>query len=393
MAVWPESAEAQTETQPTQVDASSGGVTFSSGVNSLSIGARVQVRWAVDHREDSDTDTDGIGVGRSDGSLSQFDVPRMRVTFSGGAFRPWLKYLFQFDFSRTSGEGDSKIKDATLEVRPVGRPYRIVLGQFKVPFSLQQLTSSGRQQFVDRAITDNKFAPARDMGAVVAGAAASQHLGYEVGLFNGSGESIRQNNRAHLWVARVFVNPTGIYSLSEGSSDAPERPVYHVGMAVRGGKQIRGRTAAATIEEPDNQTAFDVELAVKSRRVYSTAEFYWMADEQQNPTAGPTIDSRGFHVQGGVTVMPVELALRYARISGDTALDDAELTEWRAGVDYYWRAHSLKLQADVGQVSYGANYAALSPKARSGLPALGPRLTNGRALSDTQVRMQFQLAF
>jgi hypothetical protein len=91
--------------------------------------------------------------------------------------------------------------------------------------------------------------------------------------------------------------------------------------------------------------------------------------------------------------MPVELALRYARISGDTALDDAELTEWRAGVDYYWRAHSLKLQADVGQVSYGANYAALSPKARSGLPALGPRLTNGRALSDTQVRMQFQLAF
>ena len=108
---------AQTPTGDTKVDASRGGVTMSSGVNSLSIGARLQVRWTLDDRAQADADTDGSGEGEPDGPVSQFDVPRLRVTLSGGAFRPWLRYLFQFEMSRTGGEGGSRIKDAVFEVR------------------------------------------------------------------------------------------------------------------------------------------------------------------------------------------------------------------------------------------------------------------------------------
>jgi hypothetical protein len=74
-------------------------------------------------------------------------------------------------------------------------------------------------------------------------------------------------------------------------------------------------------------------------------------------------------------------------------VDDAAVAEWRGVVGYFWRAHNLKLQADAGQVSYGENYAQLSPRARSGLPPLGTRVSTGESLSDTQVRVQFQLAF
>src|SRR5687768_5336042 len=193
----------------TKVDASRGGITISSGVNSLTIGARMQFRWTLDDREDASTDTAGSGIGEDDGPISQFDVPRMRVTFSGGVFRPWLRYLFQYDFSRTSGESSSKIKDAVVEIRPTGRNYRVLAGQFKAPFGLQQLTSSGRLQFVDRAITDSKFNPGRDMGAMFGGTAMARKVGYEIGIFNGSGESIRQNSRSHLWAGRVFLNPLG----------------------------------------------------------------------------------------------------------------------------------------------------------------------------------------
>jgi phosphate-selective porin OprO/OprP len=377
----------------TTVDASRGGVTITSGPNSLTIGARAQFRWTVDDRDAFDSDAAGEGVGREDGTLSQFDVARLRLTFSGGVFRPWMRYQFQFEFSRTGGEASSKIKDAILEIRPPGQNYRLQVGQFKVPFGLQQLNSSGRLQFVDRAITDAKFNPGRDMGVMFGGTVAARRVGYDVGLFNGSGESIRQNTRSHLWAGRVFVDPLGPYTLAEGASDAGENPVLHVGAGVRGGKAIRGRTTTGIVDRADNQTAFNVEFAFKAPRFYSTAEHFWMVDEQQNPTSAADLDSRGFHVQAGYMLVPrtTELGLLFARIDND--LDNAEVTEVRGVAGYYWQAHNLKLQADIGQVRFGSGFAALSSRARQGLPALGTRLVTAQDLSDRQLRVQLTLAF
>ena len=379
----------------TKVDASRGGITISSGVNSLTIGARVQVRWTLDDREEFDGDTVGLGLGDEDGALSQFDVPRLRLTLSGGVYRPWLRYSFQFEMSRTSGEGGSRIKDAVIEIRPTGTPYRIAIGQFKAPFGLQQLTSSGRLQFVDRAITDGKFNPGRDMGVMLAGTAMQRKLGYEAGIFNGAGESVRQNNGSHLLVGRVFFDPWGPYTLAEGSVDAPDEAVIHFGAGVRGGKPIRARGPAGVVDRPDNQTAYNVEFAYKSRRVFGTAEHFWMTDEQENPSDARDIDSRGFHAQASYMVAPrtVEVGILYAWIDGDTEIDDAALTELRGVASYYWQAHNLKLQADVGQLGYGENYSTLPSRARQGLPALGTRLVSGRSFDDLQVRVQFQLAF
>ena len=385
----------QEEPTGTKVDASEGGVTISSGVNSLTIGARAQLRWTLDAREEYDADTTGAGRGRSDDVLSQFDVPRLRLSLSGGVYKPWLRYSFQFELGRTSGESGSRIKDALIEIRPVGRSYRIALGQFKVPFGLQQLTSSGRLQFVDRAITDSKFNPSRDMGAMISGTALSRKLGYDAGVFNGSGESIRQTNQSHLWAARVYLHPFGTYSPAESAIDAPATPVLHLGAGLRGGKQLRGRTADGIVEEPDNQTAWNVEVAYKRPRFFSTAEYFWMTDEQQNPARLSDVDSRGYHVQAGYMVVPetTELGILWAAISGDTEVEDADLTELRGVVNYFMMGHSLKLQADVGRLAYGRQFALLPARARQGLPALGTRLVSGEALADTQVRVQLQLSF
>lgn len=381
--------------QETRIDASRGGLTISSGVNSLTIGARMQFRWTLDDREEGSLDTAGDGVGDADGLASQFDIPRMRISFTGGVFRPWLRYSFQYEFSRTSGESASKIKDAAIEIRPTGQPFRVNLGQFKVPFGLQQLTSSGRLQFVDRAITDAKFNPSREMGIMISGLVASRRVGYDVGVFNGSGESVRQNTRAHLWAARAYVQPVGPYSLAEASPDAPERPVVHVGVGVRGGKQIRGRTSSGVFERADDQRAANLEFAFKASRLYATAEHFWMSDEQDNPAALGTIDSRGFHAQAGYMVVPrkVDVGVLHARITPDTGQDAADVSETRVVVGYYWQAHNLKLQMDAGRLEYGDRFAALSARARQGLPSLGTRLSTGQSLADTQIRVQMQVAF
>ena len=379
---------------PTTVDGSRGGVAISSGVNSLTLGARAQFRWTVDQKEAFDGDTTGTGVGEEDDALSQFDFTRLRVTLSGGVYRPWMRYLFQLDFSRTPGESASKIKDAVLEFRPPGRTYRFQMGQFKAPFGMQQLNSSGRLQFVDRAITDLKFSPGREMGVMFGGTVA-RRVGYDVGLFNGSGESARQNNQSQLWAARVTFDPLGPYALSEGSSDAGARPIVHLGAAVRGGKGIRGRTTAGVIQDADNQQAFALEFAFKSPRVYAAAEHFWMQDEQQNPVPGPDIGSRGYHAHASYMLVPrtTEVGVLYSRVTADVDADAAAVAEMRGVVSYYWQAHSLKLQTDVGQVRYGENVAGLPARARQGLPLAGTRLVSGEALSDTQLRMQLTLVF
>jgi phosphate-selective porin OprO and OprP len=387
-------AQAQAPSPETTVDASRGGVTISSGHNRLSIGARMQFRWTLDDRDQADADTTGTGRGREDGVFSQFDIPRLRVTLAGGVHQPWLRYSFMFELSRTGGAGGSRIKDAIVEIRPTGRPYRFQMGQYMVPFGLQQLTSSGRQQFVDRAMTEGKFMPGRDMGLMVSGTVAGPKLGYQAGVFNGSGESLTQTNRAHLIAARVFLNPLGPYALSESALEGA-RPVLHLGLGARTGKQVRGRTAAGVVEDPDNQTAIGVEFAWKQARFYSTAEYFWMTEEQQNPVAGPDLDSQGFHVQAGYMLAPrtTEIGIRYAAVEGNTAVSDAAVREVRGVVGYFWRAHNLKLQADVGQLRYDSGYAGLSSRARSGLPSLGTRLVSGQRLADTQVRVQLQVAF
>lgn len=395
--VLPVAAFAQTEKPPppTTVDASRGAITISSGVNSLTIGARAQFRWTLDQREQSDNDTAGPGVGRKDGALSAFDIPRMRLTLSGGVYRPWLRYAFQFELHRTAGEAGSRLKDALVEIRPSGRPYRLQIGQFKVPFGLQQLTSSARLQFADRSFTDLKFNPSRDMGVMLSGTAAGRKVGYDVGVFNGAGESLRKNNRSHLWAVRAYVDPLGPYTPSEGALDGGARPVVHVGIGVRGGKQIRGRSPAGVFDDADDQNAYNLEFAFKQARFFSTAEYFWAVDEQRAPAIGPDIDSRGYHAQAGFMAVPrtIEVALLHARLDGNTAVDDASVTETRGVLNYFLQGHNVKVQADVGRIGYGARYAALSSRARQGLPPLGTRLASGRALNDTQVRVQLQVAF
>ena len=120
-----------------------------------------------------------------------------------------------------------------------------------------------------------------------------------------------------------------------------------------------------------------------------------MTDEQESPLSGPDIDSHGFHAQAGYMVVPrkVEFGALYSAIDPDTSVDDAALKEWRGVFGYYWQSHNLKLQADAGQLLYGSAFSTLSARARQGLPALGSRLVSNQKLTDTQLRVQLQLAF
>ncbi len=395
---------------PVETDVSKGGVTFKSGDYSLHIGARAQVRWTGTDAEDLDADDDGSGVGQEDGFSQQFEAKRMRLKLDGTVYRSWLGYSFQFEFADTSGEDDNKVKDAIIEVNR-HRLAGLRLGQFKTPFSLQQLTSSGNQQFVDRAITDAKFAPGRDQGIVLHGRTSGGAFGYEAGAFNGSGESRAQEDQGLMYVGRVIWDPLGAYKLSESANDNPENHVLHFGLAGRTGEVNKGSTDSNLFEDPDDETALGVEAAWKWRRLFATAEFFKMTTETTIATVpadpndpnsvtvpfseGPDIDSEGLLAQLGVMVVPerAEVGVRYAQVDPDDDTENDDVTEARLVFGYYWNRHNLKVQADAGTISWDESFGGLSSTARRGLPSLGNRLTSGESLTDRQFRVQMQVAF
>ena len=282
-------------------------------------------------------------------------------------------------------------------------------GQFKTPFSLQELTSSGRQQFVDRSITNGKFVPARDQGVMLTGVLGEKRFGYSAGLFNGSGESRQQEDTGLLYVGRVWWDPLGEYKLLESAHEAEEKGTFHVGLGVHTGEAIRGTETIGVVEDVNDQTAWGVELAGRWKRLFATAEYFSMTDDVENATAPIEVDSDGWHAQVGFMVTPkgFELAVRQAFVDPDVDTDNDEVTETRLAASYYWKGHSLKVQGDIGQLSFDSGFRPYSLSATSttvqgrGLPnvAAATATTAGRIspltedLKDLQVRIQVQLVF
>jgi len=269
------------------------------------------------------------------------------------------------------------------------------LGQFKVPFSLQQLTPDWRGSFIDRAVTDPKFAVSRDIGGMVSGTFRNKALGYSAGVFNGGGESRSQDDESHLLAARVWFDPLGEYVLSEGALDNPEGMILHFGASARAGEAARGTATPGVVEDPDDERALGAEAAWRWSRLWATAEYFRMRDEQQNPASGPDIASRGWFAQITGMIVPgtFEMGGRYAVVDPDHQSSDDEVREVRMLGAFYIKGHNVKLQADAGALRYDAGFSALSPLARRNLPALGTRLGAPQEYTDRQYRFQAQLAF
>ncbi|HZE89486.1 MAG TPA: porin [Verrucomicrobiae bacterium] len=380
-----------------KTDLSKGGPTFQSGDNSLTIGGFAQFRYTGDSREQFDADTAGSGVGGNDGYSQQFAVQRIRLILSGGMFKPWLKYEFEWEFANTTGTNDNKVKDAAISVTKWNMA-TIKMGQFKTPFSLEEITSDTRLEFVDRSITDAKYAPSREQGFTLNGLTKDKKFGYNVGMFNGGGEAKPQDDQGLMYAGRAWWDPTGEYRLAESANDAPEKNIFHVGVAVRTGETQRGTATAGVFENPNNETAYNLELAWRYHRLFATGEYFLMADELQNPTVAPTVRSDGWHAQVGYMITPknLEVALRYAEIDPDEDIVNDKVAEERVALGYYFIGHNLKVQVDGGRVSYGSAVSdpAYPGIALRGLPIpTGTRLAGIQHYTDSQYRLQMQLRF
>ncbi len=311
------------------------------GVNKLHIGGRVQGRF----------EGTSFDRGTADRFNSYaFSVPRARIQLKGQTLTERLHYSFQADF----GKGQVSLKDYYLDYHVGQGELRVRGGQFKKPFSRQQITSSGKQQFVDRSIVDEHFDNGRDLGLMVHNDfEKSPELEWAFGIFNGTGDkgvfvpdidpmtmevvggsfsNVPVKVRPAL-VARVGHNASGIDGYSE--SDLERGPLrFSIAGAVMTHFQLGGAVAS---------TRAGVDFAIKQEGVSVTGGLY--ADMQ-----GPTIDDLSYAGVGAYTQVGYMLdkgyepALRYAVIAEDGGNNSQEVS----GVfSLYEFGHNFKWQTDV----------------------------------------------
>jgi phosphate-selective porin OprO and OprP len=117
---------------------------------------------------------------------SQFLVRRARIEVNGQAFK-WIEAKIEADFT------DSQpLRDVYLDLKFFPE-FRLKGGQFKVPFSLEELTSDLWIDFVERSLI-NQIAPSYDVGVMGYGSVGQGVASYFLGGFNGTGQNTADNN-------------------------------------------------------------------------------------------------------------------------------------------------------------------------------------------------------
>ena len=110
---------------------------------------------------------------------STFYVRRARLCMQGTLYK-----YFDFKVESEFGKGTSgRLNDSYLNVRYFPQ-FQLKMGQYKQPFSLEELTSDNWIDFVERSLANN-LVPSRDVGVMLHGDLFKGIINYGVSLCNG----------------------------------------------------------------------------------------------------------------------------------------------------------------------------------------------------------------
>ncbi len=320
---------------------------------SLAIALRLQIRfthamWRSNPRTDDENETD-------------FAVEQARVYLTGHAFTKDLRFELSADFAGDHADTEveflnivsnvssdnllAEMKDAFVEYAPC-REFRVRAGQFRVPYSRQMLTSSGRLQFVDRSIVAREFAPGRELGVMVHGRALGDDddlIAFAAGLFDGEGENRPNDDQGVLFAGRIAINPFG--DPGDPESDLRKSGDFRLSAGLN-----------AWLHQDDDHDgegddwSIGADLTARWRGVSLTAEVHRLRRDRGGADDPVAV---GWFVQCGVMVIPrtLEIGARTAHISfHDNDPGNAAAREHLLVVNWFIEEDDVKLQTDFGWV-------------------------------------------
>ncbi|MBI4380341.1 MAG: hypothetical protein HY574_04030 [candidate division NC10 bacterium] len=248
-----------------------------------------------------DGNRSNVSPTRSD-LLTNFRVRRARIGVDATLFK-YFDIKVEGDF----GESTAQLTDGYIDIH-YWPELRARAGQFKVPFSFEELTSSRVMDFVERSLVNN-LVPTRDVGAMLHGKLLGGMVEYGAGVFNGRGQNAAETNDSKDIAGRILVEPfkaSGISPLKK----------FHVAGHFTWGDQdssqsLQGRTDGKFVFFPRVNTRGD-RLRYGFETVYAYGpfglygEYVQSEEERKGIGAGGTdlddLTGRGWYVAGTVFV-------------------------------------------------------------------------------------------
>lgn len=312
----------------------------------INLSNRLQVRYTHESFDDIRNPPATLPTSLED--KGSFRIRRFKTKFDGWIYTKDLTFELQLNWPDTA----NPLEDANLDYDFTGgrKLFRLKAGQFKAPFSHQQLTSSGNQQLVDRSILDSAFAPARQIGIQVWGQVGPEtvpdFVDWRVGIFNGNGRTVSANDNDDFeYVGRVMVSPWGSVGYSESNLEAYDLRVSFAGEYNGNDTVVQPATGPRTGTDVETFGAAVLVKAFKALFLYGQ---YFSGESES--AVGVESDRDGWLIQGGWLLTPKwEIAGRFAELDPNTDTDDNDQTEWRGGVSWYMNKHNWKIQADYGE--------------------------------------------
>jgi phosphate-selective porin OprO/OprP len=329
----------------------------------LSIGGNLQLLYSYTQR-------DGIGAGNS----SEWRIRRAKTSFGGYAFYKDLTYKVLLNWAelQNGGSNSKVLEEAYLNYRIIDEA-QIKVGEDKVQYGRQEITSSGAQQFVDRSFVVNAFKPSYDIGMNLHGDVMKGMFNYDAQWVGGKGQNTVSANNNNAYNFRLAVNPLGEMKYSEADIDMSPKPLVSVGSSYY--HNTLRKTGATTFETNNNSYAgssgwlgknagqfgptanvnintFEGDMAFKWMGLSVQSEYFWGQGTGQGISTNgydANVISNGFYAQAGYMVLPkqVELAIRYAWMDYNRNTPNDNQTEVQGAISWYIQGHNLKIQADV----------------------------------------------
>jgi len=285
---------------------------------------------------------------------TSFQIKRLKFVAKGNAFFPWLEYKLQIEFTEND---EITLEDYYVDLTRY-EAMSLRLGQFKVPFDRERLTSSFALEFIDRSIISKEFSFNRDIGTMPHGKVFKSMFDFAAGIFNGAGRNETINtNHNFLYAGRFMYTPFGDLEYVQGSLNNTQKPLLAIAMAVallpdfdaetEGGTD-RKNLSEAILEigaTKANVFQYTADIAFKYLGFSGEAEY----DMRKISPVDNNIDdvlAYGFRVQSGYFIIPeqLEIATRYAFLdpNGNESNDISQ--EFTTAISYYIYRNRLKIQ-------------------------------------------------
>jgi hypothetical protein len=196
--------------------------------------------------------------------------------------------------------GAASVLGVDAFLRLTARPeLQLTLGQFRVPFSRQNLIQGFTHQTPDASYWESaKFIVDRDIGAQLGGELFDGRATYALAMMDGNGPRIDKNPDDHfLFAARVEIAPLGRFVRFESDVRPLEeraQPLFYVGAGAM-------HNQVSDIRSKRTYLGADGSFLWRGLSLYG--EFYQRKDEPEDQAARdakvPVVTARGFNVQAG----------------------------------------------------------------------------------------------